>query len=141
MKIKFFKTIKYEGSVQSILIRVQDIILNRNAKSAKLNDDSIEFETKNIFSYFNFHLFSYIDNGRFLIDNNTHKSQVNIKYELISYRIWFVALIGFILSFFAFESFLASLIITTFIWCVVYFFLRVAHSLFFKKLIKRITFN
>lgn len=115
-----------------------DVILQRvqsnGVKSFSVKKMIVEFETKSIFNYWNFALFSLVDFGEFKISIVDGK----LSYKIVSYRIWFLLGVFLILFNVIFDNCIFMLCGIVILGLVNLLFIYLTHYLFFKKVVKEL---
>lgn len=120
------------------LAKALDVILQRvqsnGVKSFSVKKMIVEFETKSIFNYWNFALFSLVDFGEFKISVVDGK----LSYKIVSYRIWLLLGVFLILFNVIFDNFIFMFCGIVIFGLVNLLFIYLSHYLFFKKVIKEL---
>lgn len=120
------------------LAKALDVILQRvqsnGVKSFSVKKMIVEFETKSIFNYWNFALFSLVDFGEFKISVVDGK----LSYKIVSYRIWLLLGVFLILFNVIFDNFIFMFCGIVIFGLVNLLFIYLSHYLFFKKVVKEL---
>ncbi len=127
------KGIEFVNSAKALDVILQRVQSN-GVKSFSVKKMIVEFETKSIFNYWNFALFSLVDFGEFKISIVDGK----LSYKIVSYRIWFLLVVFLILFNVIFDNFIFMLCGLVILGLVNLLFIYLTHYLFFKKMVKEL---
>lgn len=134
MIIKYSKKIRVKDDCVKSLASTKQIFIDRNVRIAQIINNTVEFESKSMFKYFNFHLFSYVDFGKVSLIADSIDNSI-IEYKIVSYRIWFLVAVGFIMSYYAFQFFWFSIAIALIILFGTYLYIKLRHFFLFKRIV------